>query len=73
MLICAVALIHTLHVRLLAGFVLTVAVCCLQMLPNIVMHVPDRYLVEWRTYMTRRWTYAAVFRKVPRTYTGRCT
>ena len=56
MLICAVALIHTLHVRLLAGFVLTVAVCCLQMLPNIVMHVPDRYLVEWRTYMTRRWT-----------------
>lgn len=31
MLICAVALIHTLH-------------------------VPDRYLVEWRTYMTRRWT-----------------
>lgn len=56
MLICAVALIHTLHVRLLVGFVLTVAVCCLQMLPNIVMHVPDRYLVEWRTYMTRRWT-----------------
>ncbi len=55
-LVCSVALIRTLHVRLLAGFVLAVAVCCLQMLPNIVMHVPDRYLVEWRTYMTRRWT-----------------
>ncbi|WP_244609471.1 hypothetical protein [Bifidobacterium moukalabense] len=56
MLACAVALIHALHVRLLAAFVLAAAICCLQMLPNIVVHAPDRYLVEWRTYMTRRWT-----------------
>lgn len=56
MLASAGTLIFALPVRLLAGLILGVSVCCLQMLPNIVVHVPDRYLVEWRTYMTRRWT-----------------
>lgn len=56
MLPCAATLLFTLQASLLAGIVLALAVCCLQMLPNIVVHVPDRYLVEWRTYMTRRWT-----------------
>ena len=49
-------LMCSLDVRLLAGLVLAAAICCLQMLPNIVVHVPDRYLVQWRAYMTRRWT-----------------
>mgnify|MGYP007038610987 FL=1 len=41
-------LMCSLDVRLLAGLVLAAAICCLQMLPNIVVHVPDRYLVQWR-------------------------
>ncbi|MBW3081126.1 hypothetical protein [Bifidobacterium saguinibicoloris] len=41
---------------ILAGGVAAAGVCAIQLMPNIVVHVPDRYLVEWRTYMTRRWT-----------------
>ncbi|KAB8296532.1 hypothetical protein [Bifidobacterium apri] len=56
MLICTSTLMTALPLRLLAGIILGLAACCMQMLPNLVVHVPDRYLVQWRTYMTRRWT-----------------
>lgn len=56
MLACTAALMAAVPLRLLAGVILALAVCCMQILPNLVIHVPDRYLVEWRTYMTRRWT-----------------
>ncbi|WP_051920807.1 hypothetical protein [Bifidobacterium cuniculi] len=41
---------------LLAALVISVAICAMQLMPNLVVHVPDRYLVEWRTYMSTRWT-----------------
>lgn len=52
----AATVLFDLSVQLLAGMVVAASVCGIQMMPNIVVHVPDRYLVEWRTYMTRRWT-----------------
>ncbi|MBT1174555.1 hypothetical protein JS530_03355 [Bifidobacterium sp. LC6] len=52
----AATMLFDLPEQLLAGLMVAAAICSIQIMPNIVVHVPDRYLVEWRTYMTRRWT-----------------
>lgn len=53
---CAGVILYDLPASTLAGAVIGTSICAVQLMPNLVVHVPDRYLVEWRTYMTRRWT-----------------
>lgn len=53
---CAITILYSLHTSLLVGTVLAVSICAIQLMPNLVVHVPDRYGVEWRRYMKQRWT-----------------
>lgn len=53
---CAAAVCFDIRPAILAAFGVAMGVWGSQMMANLVVRVPDRYLVQWRRYMTRRWT-----------------
>ncbi|WP_157908653.1 hypothetical protein [Bifidobacterium criceti] len=53
---CATAICLDVRPSILAAFGIAMGMWGTQMMANLVVRVPDRYLVQWRTYMTRRWT-----------------
>lgn len=55
-LIAALTFVAGLHIVVVAAGMVALGVYGAQLMPNLVVHVPDRYLVQWRGYMTQRWT-----------------
>ena len=53
---CATAICLDVRPSILAASGVAMGVWGVQMMANLVVRVPDRYLVQWRRYMTRRWT-----------------
>lgn len=53
---CAMAICLDVRPSILAASGVAMGVWGVQMMANLVVRVPDRYLVQWRRYMTRRWT-----------------
>lgn len=55
-LVATVAFLLGLPMAVVAAVMVALGVYGIQLMPNLVVHVPDRYLVQWREYMTQRWT-----------------
>lgn len=53
---CAAAICLDVRPAILAAFGVAMGLWGVQMMANLIVRVPDRYLVQWRRYMTRRWT-----------------
>lgn len=64
-------IMHDLCMALYAGLAVALYAIALQVMPNMVIHVPDRYLVEWQTYMTQRWTVRGSIPQGARALTSR--
>ena len=52
----AAVLVWDLPLALFACSAVAFGLYCLQSMPNLVVRVPDRYLLEWRAYMSERWS-----------------
>lgn len=52
----AIVFLFDLPAAVAAATMVALGVYGIQLMPNLVVHVPDRYLVQWRDYMTQRWT-----------------
>lgn len=59
-LLATVVFFFDLPVAVAAASMVVLGAYGIQLMSNLVVHVPDRYLVQWRDYMTQRWTVRGV-------------
>lgn len=59
-LVSSVVFFFDLPVTVAAASMVALGAYGIQLMPNLVVHVPDRYLVQWQEYMTQRWTVRGV-------------
>lgn len=65
----AVIIIWDLPRTLFGAALVALGPCLIQALPDLIVHVPERYLLQWRRYMSERWTVRSQIPEASRTLT----